>query len=103
MLISRTPYRLSFYGGGLDYPGWYQNNQAKVLCGGLDYYCYLTVRELPPFFKHKYRACYSKVEITKTIDEINNIELRCKKNPQISKIVFFNFFSEVCKKASNFS
>ena len=42
-------------------------------------------------------------KLKKTIDEINNIELRCKKNPQISKIVFFNFFSEVCKKASNFS
>ena len=41
--------------------------------------------------------------LEKTIDEINNIELLCKKNPQISKIVFFNFFSEVCKKASNFS
>ena len=41
--------------------------------------------------------------LEKTIDEINNIELMCKKNPNISKIIFFNFFSEICKKASNFS
>ena len=41
--------------------------------------------------------------LTKTIDEINNIELLCKKNPQISKIIFFNFFSDICKKAKNFS
>ena len=38
-----------------------------------------------------------------SIDEINNIELLCKKNPQISKVIFFNFFTNICKKANNFS
>ena len=42
-------------------------------------------------------------DLKKIIIEINNTELVCKKNPKISKIIFFNFFSEVCKKASNFS
>ena len=42
-------------------------------------------------------------DLKKIIIEINNTELLCKKNPKISKIIFFNFFSEVCKKASNFS
>ena len=76
MLISRTPYRLSFYGGGLDYPDWYKNQDAKVLCAGLDKYCYLTVRELPPFFAHKFRACYSQIELTNTIDEIKHPSIR---------------------------
>ena len=76
MLISRTPYRLSFYGGGLDYPGWYKNHDAKVLCAGLDKYCYLTVRELPPFFAHKFRACYSRIEVTNTVEEIKHPAIR---------------------------
>jgi len=76
MLITRTPYRFSLYGGGLDYPQWYKNNQAKILCAGLDYYCYQTIRELPPFFSHKYRACYSKVENAKYIDDIEHPSIR---------------------------
>ena len=42
-------------------------------------------------------------DLNSTIDEINDIELLCKKNPQISKIIFFNFFSKICKKANNYS
>lgn len=76
MLISRTPYRFSLYGGGLDYPGWYKKNSARVLCAGLDYYCYQTVRELPPFFDHNYRASYSKIETTNTLDEIEHPSVR---------------------------
>ena len=76
MLIGRSPYRLSFYGGGLDYPGWYKTNESKVLCAGLDYYCYLTVRELGPFFNHRYRASYSKIEATNSIDEIQHPSIR---------------------------
>lgn len=72
MLITRTPYRLSFYGGGLDYPSWFENQETQILCAGLDYYCYQTVRELPPFFKHKYRISYSKVESAQNIDEIQH-------------------------------
>jgi len=71
MLITRTPYRLSFYGGGLDYPEWYNRHSTRVLCAGLDYYCYQTVRILPPFFSHKYRVAYSNIE---TADNINEIE-----------------------------
>lgn len=76
MLISRTPFRLSFYGGGLDYPAWYKKNKARVLCAGLDYYCYLTVRELPPFFNHKFRVSYSRVETTNSLGDINHPSAR---------------------------
>lgn len=72
MLITRTPYRLSFYGGGLDYPSWFKNQGTQILCAGLDYYCYQTVRELPPFFNHKYRVSYSKVESAVEVDEIQH-------------------------------
>lgn len=70
MFISRTPYRLSLYGGGLDYPSWYEKHDTQILCAGLDYYCYQTVRELPPFFDHKYRIAYSKIENVNDIKEI---------------------------------
>ena len=76
MIISKTPFRLSFYGGGLDYPSWYKKNSARVLCAGLNYYCYLTVRELPPFFNHKYRVSYSKVEEENSISDINHPSVR---------------------------
>ena len=76
MIITRTPYRFSLYGGGLDYPEWYEKWGAKILCAGLDYYCYQTVRRLPPFFNHRYRACYSIVETRNDINEIKHPAVR---------------------------
>ena len=46
---------------------------------------------------------WNQVDLKKTVYEINDIELLCKKNPQVSKIIFFNFFSKICTKANNFS
>ena len=60
MIISRTPYRLSFFGGGTDYPDWYLNHGGTVLATSIDKYCYLMCRNLPPFFEHKYAIRYSK-------------------------------------------
>jgi D-glycero-alpha-D-manno-heptose-7-phosphate kinase len=79
MLITRTPYRLSLFGGGLDYPEWYQRKETRVLSSALDYYCYQTVRVLPPFFNHKYRAAYSSVEC---VDELNKIQ-----HPAIREVI----------------
>ena len=62
MIISRTPFRVSFFGGGTDYPGWYREHGGAVLATTIDKYCYLTCRYLPPFFEHKIRIIYSKVE-----------------------------------------
>ena len=56
MIISRTPFRISFFGGGTDYPAWYQEHGGAVLATTIDKYCYISVRELPPFFDHKFRA-----------------------------------------------
>lgn len=76
MLITRTPYRFSLFGGGLDYPQWYSKKQVRVLCAGLDYYCYQTIRELPPFFDHDYRASYSQIETTSQLDHIKHPSIR---------------------------
>ncbi len=76
MIISRTPYRISFFGGGTDYPAWYEENGGNVLAATIDKYCYLFVRRLPPFFWHKYRVVYSKIELVKDVSEILHPSVR---------------------------
>ena len=70
MIISKTPYRISFFGGGSDYPSWYNEYGGEVLSTTIDKYLYLSMRELPPFFKHKYRIVYSKIEVADKIEDI---------------------------------
>ncbi|WP_136514971.1 GHMP family kinase ATP-binding protein [Geomonas edaphica] len=76
MIISRTPYRISFFGGGTDYPAWYLKHGGTVLATAIDKYCYLTCRYLPPFFEHKYRAVWSKIENCQQIAEIEHPAIR---------------------------
>jgi len=76
MIISRTPFRISFFGGGTDYPNWYHEHGGAVLSSSFDKYCYISARQLPPFFNHKYRITYSKVEDTRTIQEIEHPAIR---------------------------
>ena len=70
MVISRTPFRISFFGGGTDYPSWYLKHGGAVLATTIDKYCYLTCRYLPPFFPHRFRIVWSKIEMCQSIDEI---------------------------------
>lgn len=72
MIISRTPFRISFFGGGTDYPTWYQEHGGMVLATTIDKYCYISGRYLPPFFEHKYRIVYSLIENVKNISEIKH-------------------------------
>lgn len=72
MVISRTPFRISFFGGGTDYPAWYKKNGGQVLATSINKYCYLNARYLPPFFGYKYRIAYSLVENCKTINQIRH-------------------------------
>jgi D-glycero-alpha-D-manno-heptose-7-phosphate kinase len=62
MIISRTPYRVSWFGGGTDYHTWYQEYGAAVLSTTINHYCYLQCRLLPPFFNHKSRIAWSRIE-----------------------------------------
>lgn len=76
MIISRTPHRISFFGGGTDYPEYYLKHGGKCLGVAINKYSYLNVRKLPPFFDHKHRIVYSKQENTQTIDEIIHPSVR---------------------------
>lgn len=77
MVISRTPFRISFFGGGTDYPAWYRKNSGKVLATSINKYCYLNVRYFPPFFGYKYRIVYnSGIENCKTIEQIVHPSVR---------------------------
>ena len=76
MIITKTPYRISFFGGGTDHPSWFRENHGKVLSTTFNKYCYISVRHLPPFFEHKYRVVYSKIETVNNIDEILHPSVR---------------------------
>lgn len=76
MIISRTPFRISFFGGGTDYPAWYRKHGGAVLATTFDKYCYLTCRYLPPFFEHRIRVVYSKIENCQNFDEIKHPAVR---------------------------
>lgn len=76
MIIAKTPYRISFFGGGTDFPEWFKENNGAVISTTIDKYCYLSVRELPPFFDHKYRLVYSDIELVKKFDDIKHPSVR---------------------------
>lgn len=76
MIISRTPYRISFFGGGTDYPSWYRSNKGQVLSATIDKYCYITCRWLPPFHAHKHRIVYSRTEDVMKVSEIKHPSVR---------------------------
>ena len=72
MLITRTPFRVSLFGGGTDIPSFFQKEEGKVLSFSINKYSYVTVRKLPPFFDHKIRIAYSQLEKCNTFDEIKH-------------------------------
>jgi D-glycero-alpha-D-manno-heptose-7-phosphate kinase len=76
MVITRTPFRISFFGGGTDYPSWYSLNGGQVLSTSIDKYCYITCRKLPQFFDHKHRIVYSMIENVKKINDIQHPSVR---------------------------
>ena len=70
MIISRTPFRLSLFGGGTDYPDWFKEHGGAVVGTTIDKYCYISVRRLPPFFEHRSRiavAVCSDIEVAARI------------------------------------
>jgi D-glycero-alpha-D-manno-heptose-7-phosphate kinase len=85
MIITRTPYRISFFGGGTDYPAHYKNHGGSVLATTIDKYCYISLRKLPPFFDHKHRIVYSAIENVVDVDQIKHPAVReCLKYAKIS-------------------
>jgi D-glycero-alpha-D-manno-heptose-7-phosphate kinase len=76
LIITRTPFRISFFGGGTDYPQYYREHGGAVLATTIDKYCYITCRKLPPFFRHKHRIVYSKIEEASKNSEIIHPSVR---------------------------
>lgn len=72
MIISKTPFRISFFGGGTDYPAWFEKFGGAVLSTAIDKYCYISIRYLPPFFEHKHRIVYSIVENVRSANQIKH-------------------------------
>ena len=76
MIITKTPYRISFFGGGTDYPEWYQKHGGTFLSTTIDKFVYLTVRQLPTFSDANYRIVWSKVETVSKIKDIQHNVVR---------------------------
>lgn len=76
MIITRVPFRVSFFGGGTDIPVWFERFGGAVLSTTIDKYCYVTARSLPPFFEHRVRLAYSRIELVKELDEIRHPLIR---------------------------
>ena len=76
MSFSKTPYRLSLFGGGTDYPAWFENNPCKIISAAMANYSYVHVKSLPPFFDHKISVTYSKIEKVNSVDEIEHPSVR---------------------------
>ena len=69
-VLTRTPFRISFFGGSSDYPHWYAENKGAVLSTAIDKYVYLSCRYLPPFFGVRHRIVWRHVELVDSITEI---------------------------------
>lgn len=76
MIITRTPFRISFFGGGTDYPIWYKENEGAVVSTTINKYCYINCRYLPPFFNYKYRIRYTSREEAIDISDIKHPSVR---------------------------
>jgi len=91
MIITKTPYRLSLFGGGTDYPAWYNKHPSKCLSAAMAHYCYVNVKELPPFFEHNIRLAYSKLEFLNSINDIDHPSIRgCLKYTKITENISVN-------------
>lgn len=76
MIITKTPFRMSFFGGGTDMESFFRENGGAVLSTTFDKYCYVTVRHLPRFFDFTTHLTYSKMEFVKNVDEIQHPAIR---------------------------
>jgi D-glycero-alpha-D-manno-heptose-7-phosphate kinase len=86
MIICRTPYRISFFGGGTDYPEWYRENGGAVLSTTINKYSYITLRYLPPFFDYQHRIRYYHREEVNSVEEIRHPSIReCFRYMQVDR------------------
>jgi len=100
MIITRTPFRISFFGGGTDYPIWYKKNGGAVLATTINRYCHITCRYLPPFFKYKYRIVYSVVEQVNKISDIKHPSIKaCLNYMKIDRGIVLHYDGDLPAKS----
>ena len=75
-IICRTPFRISFFGGGTDFPSWFNKYNGQVISTSIDKYCYVLIRNLPPIHNFKYRLRYFKNELAKSINKIKHPSIK---------------------------
>lgn len=76
MIITQTPFRMSFFGGGTDFPDFYREHGGAVISTTFDKYCYVNVRHLPRFFDYSTELSYAKTERVNAVDEIQHPAIR---------------------------
>ena len=96
MIITMTPVRVSFLGGGTDYPEYFEKNGGATLGTSIDKYTYVTVSPLTEFFNHSIRVSYSKTELCSHVDDIKHPAVReCLRFMGIEKGVEINIVSDL--------
>jgi D-glycero-alpha-D-manno-heptose-7-phosphate kinase len=76
MIIARTPFRVSFFGGGTDFPEFYSEYGGATLVTAIDKYCYISIHRLGSFFKHRFRASYAQTELVQKASEFRHPLIR---------------------------
>lgn len=76
MVISRTPFRISLFGGGTDFPVWYEEHSGAVISATIDKYCYVMARYLVPIFDCRYRIRYTLQELVDRVEDIRHPSVR---------------------------
>lgn len=76
MIISRTPFRISFFGGGTDYPGFYNEHGGCTLSTSINQYCYVLIHPISHCFKYNFKASYAKTETTDKVSEFRHPLIR---------------------------
>lgn len=76
MIITKTPFRMSFFGGGTDMEAYFRENGGAVLSATFDKYCYVQVRQLPKFFEYSSELIYSRTERVKSVEDIEHPLIR---------------------------
>ena len=90
MVITKTPYRVSLFGGGTDFPNWFKSFGGKVVALAIDKYCQLDIKPIPINSRFKYKVIYSKTEETFQISEIEHPAVR-----EALKLYYPNFGLEI--------
>jgi len=88
MIITKTPYRISLFGGGTDMPKWYKQNRGAVVSFAVDKYCYIVLRDLPIFSEHAFKVTYSLIETVNQVSDIHHPAFReaIKKYAALSRL-----------------